>query len=143
METIQTTASSAPKATGKYSKKQITLMVIAVIATVLDCVLGFITGDDKSSPIGISKDVAHLVSIAAIATLLFFSENWASSFTKLQKPVIGVAVILYSAAGVMDLVNHTAGMEDLIVPSLITSTLAFAAVIAVFIIGIISKRRNK
>jgi len=142
METTETIEPSSPTTNAKPSKQQKILVIVAIISTLLDFVLIPIVGDNKATPLGVSSDVVHLISMSSIVAAFFVCGNW-FNLSKPQKPLALVVIVGVFITGILDLVDHAAGMDSLAFPILIASNISSIALVVVLIIGFRNKRQNK
>jgi uncharacterized membrane protein len=118
------------------------VLLTAIIAIIMDFGFGFMAGDDKSSMAGITSDIAHIVTLIAIVSMLFMGTGW-SSLSKTQKPLITIAIVCYSISAILDLLIHAAGMEFFETFSMVSVSIGFLALIVAVIIGLANKNKRK
>jgi uncharacterized membrane protein len=118
------------------------VLLTAIIAIIMDFGFGFMAGDDKSSMAGITSDIAHIVTLIAIVSMLFMGTGW-SSLSKTQKPLVTIVIACYSISAILDLLIHAAGMEFFETFSMVSVSIGFLALIVAVIIGLANKNKRK
>lgn len=140
METIQPKPAVA-KQTKKQPRKEVVLLVVAAISTVADIALDIAVGADKSSPLGITGDVFHIISIVAILSLFFINGTW-NRLSKIQKPFATIACVGYSLGAIEELMRHATGIDSFMLVGLVGNLVGIASLIAVVAIGIFKKSQR-
>lgn len=138
METIQSKPAKQPK---KKLSKEVILLGVAVIATLGDIALDIAVGDAKSSPLGITSDIFHIISIAAILSMFFVNNGW-NRLHMIQKPLVVVSCAGYSIGAIEELMRHVTGIETFTLFGIACGFLGIVALIAVVIIGQTKKSKR-
>lgn len=126
--------------TSKSSKLQATLLGSAVVAMVANFTLRQIAGDDKFSAAGIGSDVAQIVSVGLVITLVLMGNMW-RGLTQVQKVLSVITMVFISFSAMADLIVGISAMGDLAEISAAARSLGCAVAVVAVLIGMSNKRK--